>query len=84
MPALHDGRATGGGAMSQTGDLFGPDASDAPREEVVIEVENPIDVAAWQFCNRWVFLEHQRPHALKELRVLLADAVIAFLQRQER
>lgn len=52
-------------------ELFGPDISEEERPEVVIEVGDPIAVWSWQFVNRWVFLAHQRPAALKELRAFL-------------
>jgi hypothetical protein len=55
------------------GDLFGPDISDAPIESIE-EVGNTIDIWSAQFVNRWVFLKHQRPAALKELRELLDAA----------
>jgi len=55
-------------------DLNGPDISDEPREEIVEEVGDAVEVWAWQFCNRWVFLAHQRPAALKELYELIAEA----------
>lgn len=61
------------------GDLFGPDVSEQP-EQVEIVGSDHIDVWAWQFCNRWVFLLHQRPLALKELRELIA----AVTKRSER
>lgn len=51
--------------------LFGPDASDEPIEEI-LEVGDTVEVWSRQFVNRWVFLKHQRPHALKELEELLA------------
>ena len=38
------------------------------------EVGDPVDVTARQFVNRWVFLSHQRPLALAELRDLIAKA----------
>lgn len=54
------------------GDLFGPDISDAPRQTVDLgDAGDPIDLTAQQLVNRWVFLEHQRPAALKELRELI-------------
>jgi len=34
-----------------------------------------VDVATWQFVNRWVFLVHQRSVALTELRALVAQAM---------
>lgn len=61
--------------MNNDGGLLGPDISDHPIEPVAVIVSDDVDVRAWQFCNRWVFLAHQRPHALKELRKLIADAV---------
>ena len=53
--------------------LFGPDL--AERIEPAVEViGDELEVRAWQFCNRWVFLPHQRPAALRELRELVARA----------
>lgn len=53
--------------------LFGPDDSDTPTE-VIEEVGDFFEVSARQFVNRWVFLKHQRPVALAELRDLIAAA----------
>jgi len=56
-------------------DLFGPDVSDDPaRNEPIEEVGDRIEVWSSQFVNRWVFLKHQRPAALKELRELITEA----------
>jgi hypothetical protein len=57
-----------------TGDLFGPDLIDLPREAVE-EVGDPIQVWSAQFVNRWVFLSHQRPSALRELKELISEAL---------
>ena len=51
--------------------LVGPDVTDRPIEEIE-EVGDPVEVSARQFVNRWVFLKHQRPAALAELRELLS------------
>lgn len=51
--------------------LFGPDVSDTPPEAIE-EVGDTIEVWSRQFVNSWVFLAHQRPSALKELKELLA------------
>jgi hypothetical protein len=56
--------------------LKGPDASEQPIEPVAVIVADDVEVRAWQFCNRWVFLAHQRSAALRELRRLIADAVV--------
>jgi hypothetical protein len=53
-------------------DLFGPDISDEPRPDVE-EVGDTIDIWAAQHVNRWVFLKHQRPDALRELHELIAE-----------
>jgi hypothetical protein len=54
-------------------DLFGPDLSDRPVDPVE-EVGDTIEVWSAQFVNRWVFLKHQRPDALRELRELITEA----------
>lgn len=53
--------------------LFGPDSSDVPTEPIE-EVGDFFEVSARQFVNRWVYLAHQRPIALHELRILIAQA----------
>jgi len=50
--------------------LYGPDVSNA-HVAVIEEVGDRIEVWSRQFVNRWVFLKHQRPAALKELKELL-------------
>ncbi len=66
--------------LTDTGGLFGPDIADAFHEHVdkhgtrVIDAKDPVGIEAWQFVNRWVFFEHHRPAALKELRALLKRA----------
>jgi hypothetical protein len=52
-------------------DLFGPDISEQPQPPVE-EVGDEVEVWSAQLINRWVFLKHQRPAALKELRELIA------------
>ena len=56
--------------------LFGPDVTDTlaacVEDANVIDVGDPIEVWTRQFCNRWVFLPHHRPAALKELRAFVA------------
>lgn len=54
--------------------LFGPDVSDEPRPEIEV-IGDTIEVWSAQFVNRWVFLKHQRPAALKELRELIDFAI---------
>ena len=46
--------------------LDGEDSAQAPTDD--------IDTRCRQFVNRWVFLKHQRPVALMELRELIAEA----------
>ena len=56
-------------------DLFGPDVSDEHTGEPIEEqMRDTIEVWSRQFCNRWVFLPHQRSLALHELRELIAEA----------
>lgn len=63
--------------------LVGPDAADQPIETIQEFGGDQIDVAARQFVNRWVFLAHQRPAAIKELRILIAQAKTAALKADE-
>lgn len=52
--------------------LFGPDASDEPVEAIE-EVGDRLQIWSRQFVNRWVSLRHQRPAALAELELLIAQ-----------
>ena len=63
-------RGSGGEVDSE---LFGPDVSEMPQADIP-EARTPIEAWCQQFVNRWVFLAHQRPDALAELRQLLAEA----------
>lgn len=47
-------------------ELLGPDVSDEPDTREIV-IENQDEVWAMQFVNRWVFLKHHRPIALREL-----------------
>lgn len=57
-------------SIADESDLFGPDLSDQPESEIEV-VEDGVEIWSAQFVNRWVFLKHQRPAALKELGELV-------------
>ena len=53
-------------------DFVGPDASDGHDGKGLEEnVGDPVEVFYRQICNRWVFLKHQRPAALSDIRQLV-------------
>jgi hypothetical protein len=58
-------------SVADDSDLNGPDISDEQPEPVEV-VGDEVAIWAEQLVNRWVFLKHQRPAALKELLELIA------------
>lgn len=62
-----DGAARYRKGLMEEPNLFGPGDGVPPSPD-------DLDVRAWQFVNRWVFLPHQRQVALEELKDLIAEA----------
>lgn len=60
-------------SIADDSNLFGPDVSDQPTPEIEV-VGDEVEIWSAQFVNRWVFLKHQRPAAMAELRELIARA----------
>jgi hypothetical protein len=62
-------------SLKDAGGLFGPDAADTveitPEGERIITLGNGLDINLWQWVNRWVFFDHHRAPALRELRALV-------------